>query len=124
MSFDDSAYGVVQRGTNASECRWFAGTNASQVAKLPTTWGNGEYWVEVCPRTQSVLYQFSNNSGAAVGTSAASATGASGTTAAGLLLVGTMNQLKVPQSCVYFAYMTESGTSDIYMGLRSDKGSR
>jgi len=119
MSIDESAWGVLQRAAGAAYARWFSGTNTSQVAAMPTNWGQGHYWVEVCPRTQNLLYQFSDTSGARVGTCAASSTGTSGTTVPGLLLSGQMTHVKVPRGCTYFAYMTETGTTDVYMGLRS-----
>lgn len=118
MSYDDNAWGVVQRGTNAAGCTWFAATASTQAAALPTAWGKGSYWLEVTAKS-NCRYLFSDTSAAAVSLTDGSATGATGTTIGGLLLANVPKHMKVPDNCTYFAFITESGTCGICAELRS-----
>lgn len=124
MAYDDNAYGVGTRLDDNSvvqdaTCTWIAATASSSVVKYPSRWGNGDFWISLLARTQNCRYLLSNISTAVVATSAATATGATGTTVGGCLLSGLEKQMKVPQGFLYLALCTETGTTDVCCELRS-----
>jgi len=125
MSIDASAFAVFRRGDGAgdySKVDWMTFTTTSQVAKLPTDWGDGGYWIHITALDADAVFVLSNQSDQTAAASAGSEAGTQGTTLGDVLIEGVEKQVKVPPGCVYLARICLDGSSSgrLVVALRSD----